>query len=53
MVMGRDSCSRLCGFECHHQILDRYFSHYFLFTVLFTILSLPALVGAITILLLH
>ena len=29
MVMGDDSCSRGCGFESRHHILDGYFSHWF------------------------
>ena len=29
MVKGGDSCSKGCGFESHHRILDGHFSHLF------------------------
>ena len=29
MVMGRDSCSKGCGFKSQHHILDGHFSHLF------------------------
>ena len=29
VVMGGDSCSKVCGFESHHCILDGHFSHLF------------------------
>ena len=33
MVMGDDSCSKGCGFESQHHILDGHFSHSFVVTI--------------------
>ena len=35
MVMGRDSCSKGCGFESQHCILDGHFSHPFVVKFMF------------------
>ena len=36
MIMGEDSCSKGCGFESRHRMLDGHFSHEFVVKVVLT-----------------